>query len=64
MQRAVERGNGIEGNKEVRREKEVRGKREGKGDGGKQRRQKENGIQKNVEEIDLKEMKRNIKEMR
>ena len=42
----------------------VEGSREGKWNRYKQRRQKEKGIQRNVEEIDLKEMKRNIKEMR
>ena len=55
MQRAVERGNGIEGNREG---KWNRGKnREG-------RRKMEQREKENVEEIDLKEMKRNIKEMR
>ena len=64
MQRAVERGNGIEGKiekvegkrklEEREREKGMEGKTEG-------RRKME---WRNVEEIDLKEMKRNIKEMR
>ena len=45
---------------------EFRGKREGKRDGGQNRMLKENGIEEeeNVEEINLKEKKWNIKEMR
>ena len=53
----------------------VEGSREGKWNRGKNRRQKEKGIQRkqrgknrmlkeNVEEINLKEMRRNVKEMR